>query len=115
MQVRARDRAGYVFYASKGKDGLTVIIQSDGTVKAECDNGGGLFAVTVKPTKSICNGDSVDIVLVKKGQMLTATVDGVSETQSTDSVGTAANTGTTFYFGGMPGKHGTNSLFSHSC
>ena len=57
LDVRSRDRAGYIYYVVGKRDGLALFIQSNGNIRAECDNGGGLWSVEVEPPKSICDGD----------------------------------------------------------
>ena len=105
LDVRSRNRTGYIFYAAGGGDWLSLRIEKDGKVTADCNNGGGRFGVTVDPPKSICNGDFHSITLEKNKKVLTLSVDGKTETHTTTKGSTSSDTNSPLYFGGIPGSY----------
>ena len=104
MDFRAREDAGYLFHNEGAGDWLTIFIPEKGAVTATCNNGGGEFSVTVKTGKVFCDGELHSLLLEKKGKTLTLTVDGVTETVTTEKSSSAANTNSPIFMGGIPGK-----------
>lgn len=102
LDVRSRNKTGYIFYAFGGGDWLSLFIESDGKITADCNNGGGKFSVTVDPAFSICNSEFHSILLEKVSKKLTLTVDGVTATFTTGKSSTSADTKSPLYFGGIP-------------
>jgi len=106
MSVSSRQRSGHLLYVrgkNKDDDFLAVYIDQDGSVVAECDNGGGAFSVSVKSPQDICDGELHEVMVIKKGTDLTLLVDNSDKTVSSVSPQSAANTGKEpFYFGGIP-------------
>jgi len=107
MRISSRYRRGYLLYvktkSDQHADFLAVHIKEDGSVVAECDNGGGSFSVSVKPSQDLCDGQMHEIQGIKKGTELTLLVDNSDNSVSSPSAQSAANTGKEpFYFGGVP-------------
>jgi len=108
MKFRSNRNGGQLFYAKRIHDntwdGLEIFITKDGNVTAVADNGAGEFAVSVSPTKPICDGESKEVVVKKTGTTLFISVaDKMAAVESENKKVKGANSGKEpFYFGGIP-------------
>lgn len=104
FDVRSRNKTGTLFHAYGKGDYLTITIESDGSVKAECNNGGGKWAVEVIPESSICNGEFHSILLEKNQKTLKLSLNGKMKESTSLKSSSSADTNSPAYFGGLPGK-----------
>ena len=102
FDVRTQEKAGTLFHVNGESDRLTITLEEDGSVRVDCNNGGGLFSVSYKPDTSICNGEFYSVLLEKQSRTLKLTVNGVMTEETTTKSSSSADTNTPAYFGGIP-------------
>jgi len=107
MRVSSAQRSGYLLDVRSDlkdqEDFLSLFITEDGSIKCECNNGGGVFSVSVKPSGDICDGEMHEITGVKRGSFISLTVDKTTQEVQSASVQASANTrNEPYFFGGLP-------------
>lgn len=74
---------------------------------ATCNNGGGEFSVRVRssdPSKTLCDGEFHNVKVSKRSRTLTVTLDGETDSYTTTTATTSADTKAPIFIGGVPSK-----------
>jgi hypothetical protein len=111
IKFSAKKLDGYIFYNSGNGDFLNVKLEKDGSVTAECNNGGGYFSVSSRSFRSLCDGNVHELQLVKKGKTLKLTIDGNTESVTTKKSSSSADTSAPVYIAGRPAKKGVGTFY----
>jgi len=107
LDFRTRYRRGSLYSqtASDKNDAFSISIGEDGSVIATCNNGGGEFSVRVRssdPSKTLCDGEFHNVKVSKRSRTLTVTLDGETDSYTTTTATTSADTKAPIFIGGVP-------------